>query len=151
MELSSFFYKQMPFNPQASIPTVVLENLNLAVTSRFRLNIPWVSMCLDSRLSLSSLCSNSAKEWNSKGGEPFVPGWRKGFLDQGHSLQLLASGWRMAQSLSVWHVAQASVINPVVCAVAAAQKFHVSWFLLVLFWPLLVPPQQVLLRHHWDS
>lgn len=92
MELSLFFYKQMPFNPQASIPTVVLENLNLAVTSRFRLNIPWVNMCLDSRLSLSSLCSNSAKEWNSKGGEPFVQGWRKGFLDQGHSLQLLASG-----------------------------------------------------------
>lgn len=36
MELSSFFYKQMPFNPQASIPTMVLENLNLAVTSRFK-------------------------------------------------------------------------------------------------------------------
>lgn len=36
MELSSFFYKQMPFNPQASIPTMVLENLNLAVMSRFK-------------------------------------------------------------------------------------------------------------------
>lgn len=36
MELCSFFYKQMPFNPQASIPTMVLENLNLAVMSRFK-------------------------------------------------------------------------------------------------------------------
>ena len=76
----------MPFNPQASIPTMVLENLNLAVTSRFRLNITWVNTCLDSRLSLSSLYRNSARGWNSKGGEPFVQGWRKGYLDQGHNL-----------------------------------------------------------------